>query len=173
MRNKWEVQLLTQVVAVSAVLYGVQAPVRAATVYTLENAELANGWSVTGSIDFDIGSDKIIGGSVNVNEGGGDELFSIYDGGTSKDVTLQSPGEPGFLLIFTGTGEDFASLTGNLGDAEPIDTANSYVADLGGQNYFGSGYVTDVPSVPEPSSIMASVTAVTLGVGLRRMKRKV
>jgi len=173
-----EIQLLSTVVAVSAVLYGVQAPVRAATVYTLENAELVNGWSVTGSIDFDNGSGNIVGGSVNVNEGGGDdEVFSQNVSSGPYFVDLYNSSYTQYVSIVTGTDADYADLTGNQGDAEPLDLEYARVQSAPPSTtidaQFGSGYVTDGPSVPEPSSIIATVTAVTLGVGLRRMKRKV
>jgi len=177
MRSKWEVQLLTTVVAVCAVLYGYVAPVRAAQVtYNIENAELANGWAVTGSIDFDNVEGILDGGSVNVNEGGGDdEVFDIYSDGVAYGVALLNQSKTQSLVITTGIGSSPYNLTGTPGEEEPINAPESYLylgysADT---IAFDSGYVTDGPSVPEPSSIMATVTAVTLGVGLRRMKRKV
>jgi len=177
MRSKWEVQLLTTVVAVCAVLYGNVAPVRAAQVtYNIENAELANGWAVTGSIDFDNVEGQLVGGSVNVNEGGGDEeVFDMLSYGFAYAVALSNQSETQIMVIDTGIGDDIVSLTGSPGEEEPINTEHSsvIVGTTGDQYAFDSGYVTDGPSVPEPSSIMATVTAVTLGVGLRRMKRKV
>jgi len=176
MRSKWEVQLLTTVVAVCAVLYGVQAPVRAAQVtYNLENAELANGWAVTGSIDFDTVAGKLDGGSVSVYEGGGDvELFDVdsEDGASFEDLTNTTGTQ--IIQLVVGNPSIY-DLTGTPGEEAPLNTSNSLLSikSTSAVYRFGTGSVSDGPSVPEPSSIMATVTAVTLGVVLRRKKRKV
>jgi hypothetical protein len=175
MRSKWEVQLITTVVAVSAVLYGYVAPVRAAQVtYNLENAELANGWSVTGSIEYEPSGGIIDGGSVSVIEGGGEAVvIDNYEGpGKPYEVILEDNDDSLVMQLETGTEGGVYPLTGNAGESAPI-IVYSYIGTGDGIVLFVSGYVTDGPSVPEPSSIMATVTAVTIGVGLRRMKRKV
>jgi len=157
-----------------AIILGVTAPVRAAVVtYTLDNAELANGDAVTGSIDFDNVAGKIDGGSVNVNDGGVDVMLDVFQYGTANAIILYTHSSLEYVTILTGTGGSDTPLTGTPGDAEPIDTTTSFFEANSGPVAFVNGSITDGPSVPEPSSIMATVTAVTLGVGLRRMKRKV
>jgi len=183
--TNWRVWILTTVAAVGgAYVLGVTAPVRAASVvtYTLENAELADGDDVTGSIYFDVANDEITGANLNlVNPSDGDVLdeYTEYDPG---DATAHSfsvvPQTGGYVTEITLIND----LTGGIGDAEYLNNGSEVFVPIGGDEYInpgasvnvGSAGPSSVPgSVPEPSSIMATVTAVTLGVVLRRKKRKV
>jgi len=158
-----------------AYILGVTAPVRAASVvtYTLENAELAGGDDVTGSIDFEVANEEITGANLIVSYNG--SPVDVYDQVYGGDATL--------VYVEDGFGDtsqiQFASdLTGAAGEDVAIATYSGifYVPGIG-VDYFVQGSVTDgsagPSSVPEPSSIMATVTAVTLGVVLRAKKRKV
>jgi len=71
------------------------------------------------------------------------------------------------------------NLSGDPGETVSlVHIGGSYInlPSTSNSTYFLSGTVSDGtagPSVPEPSSILATVTAVTLGVVLRGKKRKI
>jgi len=175
-------QILTTVVAVGAALYGVQAPVRAAQVtYNIENAALENGWSVTGSLDFD--GTELDGGSVSVIDGIGqiqailDSAVNSYD--SPYGVELENQTGTSYVYIEIEDSGGVIDLTGAAGEVEPIaENGDAYLyyhvsTSPRYTNFVSGSVVSEAPSVPEPSSILETVTAVMLGVGLRRMKRKV
>jgi len=171
--TKWRVWILTTVAAVGgAYILGVTAPVRAASVvtYTLENAELIGGDDVTGSIDYDVEDEEILGADLTISSTSGSEvevIDTVIDADRSS-VSFSGSGGISFLAVAS-------DLTGAAGQEVAIDTEESYISEPGYTVAFVQGSVTDgsagPSSVPEPSSIMATVTAVTLGVVLRRMKR--
>jgi len=187
MLTNWRVWNLTTVAAVGgAIIIGVTAPVRAAEVtYTLENAELTNDDAVTGSLFFDTSDNKITQASISVSSNG--TVIDSYginpnDTPVSYEVGLTDGS------AFTSYIDLATQLTGAGGQTVQILTNEGLIVlpPNGSQTgyddyYFQQGSVTDVSagpssvpgSVPEPSSIMATVTAVTLGVVLRRKKRKV
>jgi len=163
-----------------AFFLGVTAPVRAASVvtYTLENAELADGDDVTGSLSFDLANDEITGADFYVeNQSGVLDEDTQYDTGAANAFFVESEANQtvsGITLMH--------DLSGAPGESVQLVTGGSSASEIydpnsGEDEKFEKGSVSDgsagPSSVPEPSSILATVTAVTLGVGLRRMKRKV
>jgi len=176
--TKWREWILTTVAAVGgAYILGVTAPVRAASVvtYTLENVQLQNGDDVTGSLTLSLGTqDYISAVNLTVSDAGStvDEYTSVIasNAGTYIGVGDIYNDSASILLV--------SDLTGAAGEdvAFATPTSELYLPDYG-VDHLLQGSVSDgsagPSSVPEPSSIMATVTAVTLGVVLRRMKRKV
>jgi len=161
-----------------ASILGMTAPVRAASVvtYTLENAELADGDDVTGSIYFDVANDVITGANLTVESNNVPvDFFSALAGtGSATSVVLED--QQGYNAEIALT----TALTGDVGEDVPLVTYNnndSLTIPGEGEVEFAQGSVSDgsagPSSVPEPSSILATVTAVTLGVVLRAKKRKV
>jgi len=176
--TNWRVWILTTVAAVGgAYILGVTEPVRAATLvtYTLD-AELAGGDDVTGSIDFDVANQEITGADLTVsNSGSPVDVYSHVELYYSTASSFEVTDDQGYLSQFYLASD----LTGAAGEDVAIvpDSGFVEVGQYGVDEEVVQGGVTDgsagPSSVPEPSSIMATVTAVTLGVGLRRMKRKV
>jgi hypothetical protein len=166
-----------------AMIFGVTAPVRAAVVtYDLENAELSNNWEVTGSLNYDTDDGIITGGSVTVDEGGGvtEQLNYVVDA-TPNATSVQVADVPSNAayamdILFGDASGSAVDLTGQADQTVDILTSSSYLNGNTQNTFdFTSGTVTDAPvgQVPEPSSIMATVTAVMIGVVLRRKKRKI
>jgi len=163
-----------------AYILGVTAPVRAAAVdvtYTLENVVLADGDEVTGTLNFAAGD--ITAANLTVVDNNG----TILD---TYAINTNAPVSSSYVELFDEDGiesqlELAEGLTGDVGEDVPFLYNNINdslrLPPLDDHDEIAQGSVSDgsagPSSVPEPSSIMATVTAVTLGVGLRRMKRKV
>jgi len=145
--------------------------VRAASVtYNLDNVTSSIG-DITGSFEFDPSNRSFDGGSVTVTSASGSTVFS--------NVQLDQSDSNTHYVQFGDTGvmEVYLALDNSLESSPVTDTIET--TNDSGLSYQGTVYnvtggeVVEAASVPEPSSILATVTAVTLGVVLRWKKRKI
>jgi len=160
-----------------AYILGVLAPVRAAEVVTYSvNGELDNGEVVYGSYAEDFSDPQESSGILTVVEGESvveTLYFNFSPDAFGQGVVYYDDANLQDQAVIVVDGQ----LNGDYGQTfDIIPGSSSFVQEGPDQQstvYFENGTVTDEPSVPEPSSIMATVTAVTIGVVIRRLKRKI
>jgi len=165
------IQISVAALIPASILFGQPGQVRAAVVtYNLDDVTSSLG-DITGSFEFDTTSDSFDGGSVTVTNASGGSVFS--------NVQLDQSESDRNYVQFGNSGqmEVYLALDNNIGSSTVTDgiiTTNDSGLYYGGNVYdVTGGEVVQAASVPEPSSILATVTAVTLGVVLRWKKRKI
>jgi len=176
MLNTWRVRILTAVVAVGgAYIIGVPLPARAAEVtYNLVSVESAGGVEVTGYFVYDGSNDTYLSG----------EATAVENTGQVEYLAVNVPPGTDCCVYYSSQGTDIneialsfdTDVTGTPGQVLTLQA--SYVIYYPGGPYSArdpivQGEVVAAPSVPESSSILATVTAVTIGVVLRGKKRKI
>jgi len=178
MLNNWRVRILTAVVAVGgAYIIGVPLPARAAEVtYNLVSVESAGGVEVTGYFVYDGSNDTYLSGEATAvkNTGQVDYLAVDVPPGTDCCVYYGSQGTDIDEIDLTFD----TDVTGTPGQVLTLQASYVIYYPGAGSPYSArdpivQGEVVAAPSVPESSSILATVTAVTIGVVLRGKKRKI
>jgi hypothetical protein len=165
------IQISVAALIPASILFGQPGLVRAASVtYNLDNVTSSIG-DITGSFEFDPSNDSFDGGSVTVTD--------TSDANDDFTVQLDQLNSNTSYVQFGDSGEKevFLALDNSLESSPVTDTIkttnDSGLYDNGGVYNVTGGEVVEAASVPEPSSILATVTAVTLGVVLRWKKRKI
>jgi len=160
---------------VVVIILGIQTPADAFLLSYAVNGDLENGDVVNGTF----GWDQDASGELYI-EDGDTIVYTLYlngvPGGADNDVffTDYTPPDNTQLQIVIEGQWEYTSGTRTIIPQSSFllvfdESTNSYDAV-----YFANGTVTaGISEVPEPSSIMATVTAVTLGVVLRWKKRKI